>query len=94
MDSASASADALRRQIVIAEEELGKLKEQLANIEIKDVSEPLVSLTAMQTRDVGPVTQGKWPLIPEEYQRYGRQMIVPHIGIEGNLYLPLLSEID
>lgn len=26
----------------------------------------------------------KWPLSSEEYKRYGRQMIVPNIGIQGN----------
>jgi adenylyltransferase/sulfurtransferase len=25
----------------------------------------------------------KWPLSPEEYKRYGRQMIVPNIGLQG-----------
>ena len=25
----------------------------------------------------------KWPLHPEEYKRYGRQMIMPEIGLEG-----------
>lgn len=24
-----------------------------------------------------------WPLQPDEYQRYGRQMIMPEIGLEG-----------
>ncbi len=26
----------------------------------------------------------KWPLSSEEYKRYGRQMIIPNIGIQGN----------
>ena len=25
----------------------------------------------------------KWPLLAEEYRRYGRQMIVPQIGLQG-----------
>lgn len=27
----------------------------------------------------------KWPLEPAEYQRYGRQLIMPEIGLQGKL---------
>jgi len=32
-------------------------------------------------------TQGRWPLEAEEYKRYGRQMILPEIGLHGQLRL-------
>lgn len=28
-------------------------------------------------------SQSEWPLPQEDYQRYGRQMIVPEVGLEG-----------
>jgi adenylyltransferase/sulfurtransferase len=85
MNSTTASAEALRRQIVDTEEELRKLKEQLANIEAKDISKPLDNFSSGEDKDLGPATLGKWPLLSEEYKRYGRQMIVPNIGIQGQI---------
>ena len=29
----------------------------------------------------------QWPLAPEEYRRYGRQLIMPEIGLQGQLRL-------
>lgn len=72
METANNSAEALRHQILATEEELKRLKDQLSKIEAK---------TDLENYD--PVTQSKWPLSAEEYQRYGRQMIVPNIGIQG-----------
>ncbi|KAI9894400.1 MAG: Urmylation protein [Vezdaea aestivalis] len=34
-----------------------------------------------------PEPESEWPLDPEEYQRYGRQMIVPEFGLQGQLSL-------
>lgn len=28
---------------------------------------------------------GRWPLEPNEYKRYGRQLIMPEIGLQGKL---------
>ncbi|TVY22149.1 Adenylyltransferase and sulfurtransferase [Lachnellula hyalina] len=78
MEAATTSASALRAQIVATEQELSKLKEQLAKIEEKE--------TSVNEIPVEPVTS-KWPLSQEEYTRYGRQMIVPSIGIQGQLRL-------
>lgn len=73
MEAATTSASALRAQIAATEQELGKLKEQLAKIEEKETS----------TNEVEKPVTSKWPLSQEEYTRYGRQMIVPSIGIQG-----------
>jgi adenylyltransferase/sulfurtransferase len=82
MDAATQSAEALKRQIAATEEELKRLKEQLAVVEAQSSTEEAVDgLKLGATRS--PVTTGKWPLGLEEYKRYGRQMIVPHIGIQG-----------
>jgi len=72
MESANTSAEALRAQIAATEAQLQSLKDQLAKIEEKEVQ-----------NGVDPVTHSQWPLSQEEYKRYGRQMIVPNIGIQG-----------
>jgi len=84
MDSANASAAALRIQISETEAQLKKLKAQLAQVEASNLSIPLndISLNG-STEDPVTLSQGRWPLSKEEYRRYGRQMIVPSIGIQG-----------
>jgi hypothetical protein len=84
MDSASASAESLRQQIVASENELKRLKEQLASVEAENARENGERLSD-DAETGSPVTSGKWPLSSEEYKRYGRQMIVPNIGIQGSI---------
>lgn len=36
---------------------------------------------------------GKWPLEPNEYKRYGRQLIMPEIGLQGKLALSQTAEV-
>ena len=84
MDSANASAEALRKQIQATETKLFSLKAQLAQVEAVPV--PTQKIENLSVVDGGLVTQNgerKWPLLPEEYKRYGRQMIVPSVGIQG-----------
>jgi hypothetical protein len=93
MDSATQSADALRRQIAATEEELKRLKAQLASVEAHDGTNGVEkSLQGLEVDDAGLVTHGKWPLSAEEYKRYGRQMIVPSIGIQGISYAHFLFD--
>jgi adenylyltransferase/sulfurtransferase len=82
MDKATSSAEVLRSQIATTEEGLRRLREQLAAVEAKE-AEDLNQLSLQEKH--GLVTQGKWPLELEEYRRYGRQMIVPIVGIQGIL---------
>lgn len=70
METSNIRAQALREQIAVTEKELQNLKDQLASIE------------AQPKKDDG-TKNSKWPLSAEEYLRYGRQMIVPSIGMEG-----------
>lgn len=86
MDAATQSAAALRKQITATEECLKSLKEQLASVEAQSSVEN--SLSGLVVGGPSPVTQGRWPLSSEEYKRYGRQMIVSNIGIQG-WFLPL-----
>jgi adenylyltransferase/sulfurtransferase len=78
MDKANASAEVLKRQIAATETELSRLKEQLAKLESgsKGLGEGGGLVTHRESR---------WPLSQDEYKRYGRQMIVPNYGIQGNL---------
>jgi len=80
MDAATQSAEALKKHIATTEEQLKRLKEQLVAVEAQSSLEKAVGGLEL---GAGPVTTGKWPLELEEYKRYGRQMIVPSIGIQG-----------
>jgi len=77
MEKANACAEVLRKQIKETENQLKILKEQLAQVEARELDVKIGKLGIDS-----PVTR-KWPLEGEEYRRYGRQMIVPGFGIEG-----------
>lgn len=74
----------LRAQIAATEAQLAGLKRELESAEqaaIKVRAQDAPNSTATTS------TQGnekrKWPLLDEEYRRYGRQMIVPQVGLQG-----------
>jgi adenylyltransferase/sulfurtransferase len=84
MEQLSASAQELREQIARAEAELKALKEQLADAESDGnarVGSEHVTQTPVET-GLGD-RQWKWPLKADEYERYGRQLILPSVGVEG-----------
>lgn len=86
MEGANAKVDTLRSQILETEAQLKRLKEELAQVEASGKALTGHDPSAKEN----PVAQGngqKWPLSAEEYKRYGRQMIVPSIGILGFYYL-------
>lgn len=62
----------LRKEIAVHESELADLRACLATAEA-------------QQRQASPKLNWKWPLEEHEYQRYGRQMIVPNFGLDGLL---------
>lgn len=88
---------ALRLQIQGLEAELSVLKRRLAEIEVVDISqasrpvEPALVPIDAETPPEQPTAAGKedgdwrWPLDADEYRRYGRQMIMPEIGLQGSL---------
>ncbi|ETS86821.1 Adenylyltransferase and sulfurtransferase UBA4 [Pestalotiopsis fici W106-1] len=79
----AAEAVALRQQIHGAEKELAALRARLVEIEaLQTVSKT----TGNPEIDNTPATW-KWPLREEEYARYGRQLILPSVGIQGQLRL-------
>jgi adenylyltransferase/sulfurtransferase len=85
MKEASSTVDTIRSRIRAAEKELQALKDQLAEIEAQDKAEDPPTEPSQHEHPTGQEngTPSKWPLNQEEYARYGRQMIVPSIGIQG-----------
>ncbi|KAL4761343.1 Molybdopterin-synthase sulfurtransferase [Aspergillus foveolatus] len=78
----------LRTEIAAAEAQLTKLKRELYEAEgaaSRAQSQKTASASANAT--TGPRTKSKWPLQGEEYRRYGRQMIVQQLGLQGQLKL-------
>lgn len=77
----------LRAQIAATEAQLAGLKRDLANAEKTAATSEAAGKTNGDTNGAG----GRWPLLQEEYRRYGRQMIVPQVGLEGELLLGIWS---
>lgn len=79
----------IRAQIAETEAKLARLKLDLANVE--------QAAAASTTQDAVSGMQGKnksnWPLLDEEYKRYGRQMIVKNVGLQGLFLLPDLPKL-
>jgi hypothetical protein len=59
------------------------LKRQLADIETRESTPKTEQLAQTVAGELGDAPERKWPLSQEEYSRYGRQMIVPSVGIQG-----------
>lgn len=76
MYNATESVEALEKQIAVTEKELQRLRNRLLHLQ---ANESKGKETGQNQQDI----QRKWPLLPEEYSRYGRQMIVPFFGIQG-----------
>ncbi|KAJ9305726.1 hypothetical protein DTO217A2_4796 [Paecilomyces variotii] len=85
MDDLESTCASLRAQITETETRLAALKRQLDSAE-KTLAEKGTNETSAATSD-GQQSPRKWPLLAEEYRRYGRQMIVPQIGLQGQLKL-------
>lgn len=82
MEEAEKKADILREKIRIAEKDLQNMKSRLASIEAE--SSRRASALTIKPNSIGANDYQKWPLSPEEYKRYGRQMIVPNVGLKGD----------
>ncbi|GAP90416.1 putative molybdenum cofactor synthesis protein [Rosellinia necatrix] len=87
MDVIADRIEQLRTQISRAEDELLKLKTQLAELEAS--AQPPSPESQQQGGHPTATRPGewKWPLKEEEYARYGRQLVLPAVGIGGQLRL-------
>ncbi|KAL8901336.1 MAG: hypothetical protein Q9207_005250 [Kuettlingeria erythrocarpa] len=96
MEAAGAAVNRLRSQIAQTESQLERLKRQLAKAEeeqqensLKDPKHKL-----QHTNGDGQISlngESLWPLSAEDYKRYGRQLILPQIGLEGHVKLSAAS---
>ncbi len=84
------AVEALRFQITELETQLANLKTSLAEAEASvdtfaDLDADLCNPHVVQTHEAAskPADYEKWPLDPEEFKRYGRQIIMPEIGLRG-----------
>ncbi|EJT72325.1 hypothetical protein GGTG_09191 [Gaeumannomyces tritici R3-111a-1] len=89
MDPAANSMTAtdLRAQIAHCEDQLAALKARLAEVERADRQSLQVGDGTGETPAVEARTGPAWkrPLQEAEYERYGRQLILPTVGIQGQL---------
>ncbi|GAO13201.1 hypothetical protein UVI_02025510 [Ustilaginoidea virens] len=84
--------DRLREEIAQREAELAGLKSRLAAAEQSRQQQQQQQQQHHHHHHRQHVEPWKWPLEALEYQRYGRQMIVPKFGLEGTVPpCPLLS---
>ncbi|TLS26996.1 hypothetical protein PpBr36_05058 [Pyricularia pennisetigena] len=88
MEEADKRAEELRTQIAECEATLQSLKAQLAAAEAAKT--PPCSDSPKTDRGSSSSTW-KWPLAEAEYERYGRQLILPSVGIQGQLRLKAAS---
>ncbi|CAK7565593.1 MAG: hypothetical protein SEPTF4163_003513 [Sporothrix epigloea] len=80
----------LRQRIAAAEAELVSLRQQLAHAETHEAAKE-----AQQQNDAlhTHTKTWKWPLQEAEYDRYARQLILPSIGVAGQLALKNASVV-
>lgn len=78
------SASELRKLISIHEAILAHMKEELARMEAKEEAERKSQGHNDDGQSANMATgEWRWPLSAEEYHRYGRQLVLPHVGIQG-----------
>ncbi|KAI0842974.1 ThiF family protein [Hypoxylon sp. FL0890] len=90
MDSIANKSEQLREKISQTEKELLDLRRQLADLEspVQNTNaDPASGSTSDHKHSVETLPEWKWPLKEEEYSRYGRQLILPAVGIRGQLRL-------
>lgn len=74
----------LRAQIAATEAQLAGLRREL---ETAEQAAAAAQHAMIHDEPINSLSHGtrRWPLEAEEYRRYGRQMIVPQLGIQGGL---------
>ncbi|KAI0022954.1 adenylyltransferase [Xylariomycetidae sp. FL0641] len=82
MDTAAEQAEKLRQQIAQTEKELESLRSQLAALE-PEPETVAASAGSAGAEPEPPPTNWPWPLAADEYARYGRQLVLPQIGLRG-----------
>lgn len=81
MGARDANVAYLRREISQCEARLKSLKDQLHDAETQELSELKQTKPGRANLESGSATTR--PLDRSEYVRYGRQLIMPEIGLQG-----------
>ncbi|KAL4909509.1 hypothetical protein BDW74DRAFT_82865 [Aspergillus multicolor] len=90
MEDLESKCASLRTEIAATEAQLAKLKRELEeaeNTRSQNTAAATTTANANLTTEGHPQPKSRWPLSGEEYRRYGRQMIVPQLGLQGQLKL-------
>lgn len=92
MDEIASKAEILRRKIAQTEKDLEDLRKQLKELEspVRNLDTdqvPGLASYPKHTTEAVLESEWKWPLKEEEYSRYGRQLILPTVGVRGQLRL-------
>ncbi|KAI9374139.1 hypothetical protein BJX61DRAFT_338969 [Aspergillus egyptiacus] len=84
MDDLDHKCASLRTEIAATEARLAQLK-----LELQEAEEAALKRTqnATDLDTISSQPRTNWPLSKEEYRRYGRQMIVSQVGLQGQLKL-------
>jgi adenylyltransferase/sulfurtransferase len=80
----------LRAQITATEAQLTGLKRELASAQ-EAAAAKSNSAELSDNQQVQSKSASRWPLLQEEYKRYGRQMIVSQVGLEGEFHSSVLG---
>ena len=100
MEDVDKTCASLRSEIAATETQLSRLKQELASVEhvaatkaIRTKSPEIRAPKDENEKSEDSLKQSKsrsrWPLLDEEFKRYGRQMIVEDIGLKGWVLPPL-----
>ncbi|EAW12915.1 HesA/MoeB/ThiF family protein [Aspergillus clavatus NRRL 1] len=87
MENLEQTCASLRAQIAATEAQLAGLKRDLEVAEQAAAEIKAQDVKSTGIREEGSEKKNPWPLLSEEYKRYGRQMIVPQLGLQGQLKL-------
>lgn len=81
MDNLERTCASLRAQIAATETQLAGLRRELESAEKAALD--IRRQDADRAKGDRAGEKRLWPLLNEEYRRYGRQMIVPQLGLQG-----------
>lgn len=88
------AVETLRSQIIRLEDQLADLKVKLVEAETSVPKIPYLgsfSRPDIRQKEVAiskPEERGRWPLDIDEYKRYGRQLVMPEVGLKGSFLYP------
>ena len=76
----------LRAQIAATEAQLAGLRKELASAQEAAAAKSNSTELSDNNHQAQSKRMSRWPLLQEEYKRYGRQMIVSQVGLEGEFH--------